>query len=100
MVLETTADLPTTQQEGKPGHGGIPTLTGDVSVSGQVAAVRICSGGGARRAGDPGIARPRPRPRAARRGLSFPVRRGRCTPRGMLMGCSWGMESTWLQERP
>lgn len=51
------------------------------SVSGQVTAIGICSGGGARRAGDLGIARSRPRPRAARLGLSFPVRKGRCTPR-------------------
>lgn len=54
-------------------HARIPKLTSAASVGGQVAAVGICNGGGARRAEDLGIARPRPRPRAARRGLSFPV---------------------------
>lgn len=75
--------------------GRIPTLTRAGSVSGQVAATGICSGGGARRARDLGIARPRPRPRTARLGLSFSVRERRYTPRGLLAGCWWAAAGGW-----
>lgn len=76
------------------------TLTRAGSVSGQVAAIGICSGGGARRAGELSIARPLPLPRAARRGLSFPVRQGRCTPGGLLEDCCWGDGEYVASARP